>query len=86
MYLNQMLALYLPPFLLVWCGLLALLVIHVGWVNAKFKIWQWPVALYYVALSDRKTRNDFWHMVINAFIIAVFAVMILFALGRLHHV
>lgn len=85
MYLHQMLTVFLPPFLLIWGVLMVALVIHVGWVNAKLKVWDWPLALYCVAISDRKTRNDFWHLVVNAFIIAVFAVMILYVLGKLHH-
>ena len=85
MYLNQMLTLFLPPFLMIWGGLLILLVIHVGWVNAKGKVWDWPLALYCVAITDPKTRNDFWHLVVNALIIAIFAVMILYVLGKLHH-
>lgn len=85
MYLHQMLALFLPPFLLIWGGLIAVLVIHVGWVNAKLAVWDWPLALYCVAITDPKTRNDFWHLVANALMIAAFSVMILFVLGKLHH-
>lgn len=43
------------------------------------------MAVYCVAVTDPKTRNDFWHMVVNAFILAVFVVMILYVLGILHH-
>lgn len=85
MYLHQMLAFFLPPFLMTWGVLLGLLVIHVGWVNATWKVWEWPTALYFVAISDAKTRNDFWHMVVNSFILAMFIILTLFVLGKIHH-
>jgi hypothetical protein len=69
-------------------GILALqlvgLFIHVGFVNCRWKIHQWPEAVFFVAIRDPKTRNDFWHVVINAILIAMFTVMILIALGKIH--
>lgn len=85
MYLHQILTVFLPPLLMIWGGLLVLLIIHVGWINDKLNIWYWPMTVYCVAVTDPKTRNDFWHMVVNAFILAVFVVMILYVLGILHH-
>lgn len=76
MQFEQMLANYLIPFMFVWGGLLVLLVIHIGWINSRWKLTEWPVALYYVAISDRKTRNDFWHLVINSMIVVAIAILI----------
>lgn len=85
MYLQQMLTIFALPFLITWGGLLACLVIHVGWINSRLKLQDWPRVLYCVAFVDRKTRNNFWHMVVNAFVIALFAPTILYVLGKLHH-
>jgi protein tyrosine phosphatase len=77
---------YLKPFLAIWVLLLVCLFIHIGYINSRWKIWQWPEAAFFVAFRDSKTRDDFWHMVINAALIAAFIVLILYALGKLHNV
>lgn len=76
MQLEQMVELYIIPFLLVWSGIMLVLCIHIGWLNARWKLWEYPLALYYVAISDRKTRNDFWHLVINSMIVVAIAILI----------
>lgn len=74
----------LYPFLAVWSGLLSVLMIHVGYINCRWRIHEWPVAMFYVAVLDKRTRNDFWHIVSNAGILAACVVFILVALGKLH--
>lgn len=71
-------------FLTILSGLLAALTIHVGYINCRWRIDQWPVALYYVAVVDRKTRNDFWHVVSDAGLFAAVVVVILITLGKVH--
>jgi hypothetical protein len=71
-------------FLAISAVLLLALIVHIGWINCRFRIWQYPEAILYVAVRDHKTRNDFWHMVVNAILSSAFAVMILIALGKIH--
>lgn len=56
--------------LTIFTALMTLLVVHVGWINCTWRVWEWPVALWYVAVVDRKTRNDFWHVVVNIWLIS----------------
>lgn len=52
-------------FLKIFLVLFAVLTIHVGYINCRWKLWQWSIAMWYVAVVDKRTRNDFWHVVVD---------------------
>lgn len=74
----------LYAFLAILSVLMTALTIHVGYINCRWQVHQWPVAVFYVAVVDKRTRNDFWHVVSDAGLIAATMVVVLVSSGGIH--